>query len=464
MSDSFTEVTHTGWFSRIRKSIGSVIFGLLAVIISFPLLWLNEGCAVKEYKSIKEGRETVIELAQPSVNAANEGKLVHLSGQASTEETLSLPTFNINSQALKLEAQVEMYQWEEDEDTKTEKKAGGGETTTTTYTYRKVWSDRLIDSSRFKKSKGHQNPSSMPVQSKTVFAKNATVGEFTLTRELLGKIKTRRTLDAGPEVPPGLGEKAKAHNKGFYIGENPRGSAIGDVRISFYETPPVEVSIIAQQVKNTFQPYKTKTSKIQLLQEGFHTADAMFTKAENDQMLLTWGIRAGGFVLMLIGFMMILSPLVVIADFIPLIGRIIGGGTFLISAILAFALTFVTIALAWIFYRPLIGGGLLLVALLSGAAVFFLRKKTEPAASGAAGATPASASPTPQEAVEPVTEPAAPTAAGREFYLYVNEETVGPYPENDLRSYLSSGQVLPDTLCVPVGEEEWKPVSQCLGA
>jgi len=461
MTDSFTEITHLNWFTRIRQSLAGVLMGFVFIVISFPLLWMNEGCAVKKYKAIKEGRGAGGALAQPEVNPANEGALVHLSGKVTTDETLTLPLFNVSSQALKLEAAVEMYQWEENQSTKTEKKVGGGETRTTTYTYKKKWSPTVIDSSGFKKPDGHRNPGSMPFESKTVYAKEATIGEFTMTRALLEKISNKQKLDAGDTVPPDLGENAKTYQQGFYIGANPDNPAIGDTRIFFHETPPGEVSIVAQQIKNTFQPYQAKTGKLQLLQDGIHSADAMFTKAENDQMLLTWGLRLGGFLLMLAGLVMILKPLSVFADVIPLIGSIVGAGAFFLSTVVAFALTLLTVASAWIFYRPLVGIGLLVLGCLAGGSIFFLIKKiaatqSESASGGPSGDTPAAG----KTADAP--PPPAPPTANREFYLYVNDETLGHYAETDLRAYLSSGQVQPETLCVPVGEQEWKPVSQCL--
>lgn len=462
MNDSFTEVTHIGWFGRIRESITGVLIGLLMVAVSIPLLWFNEGCTVKRHKALKEGRGAVVVLAGAKVDPANEGALVHVTGKATTEETITLPVFNVSSQALKLEATVEMYQWRESKSTQTEKKVGGGETRTTTYSYSKSWSSRVIDSSRFNKAAEHQNPQSMPVQPETVITRKGTVGEFALTRSLIEKIKNRRRLDSGGEVPPELADKAKAHQQGFYIGEDPDSPAIGDVRIQFFETPSTEVSIVAQQIKNTFQPYQAKTGTIQLLQDGIHSADAMFTKAANDQILLTWGLRVGGFILMLIGFVMILKPLSILADVIPLIGNIVEAGTFMVSAIISSALTLIIVAMAWVYYRPLVGIGIFLVAALIGGSLFFFRKKV--AAAGAGGSDARSSTPAPVQGQGPsaATPPPPAPPTGKEFYLYINEETVGPYAEADLREYVNSGQVAPETFCVPVGEEEWKPVAECL--
>ena len=82
---------------------------------------------------------------------------------------------------------------------------------------------------------------------------------------------------------------------------------------------------------------------------------------------MTWILRGVGFILMAMGIGMMLKPLSVLASVLPILGDIIGAGTGLIAFLLAGAMSFTTIAIAWIFYRPLLGAALLLVA---GGAVY----------------------------------------------------------------------------------------------
>ncbi|MGD9173519.1 MAG: TMEM43 family protein, partial [Desulfobacterales bacterium] len=81
-----------------------------------------------------------------------------------------------------------MYQWKESKNRKTRKKLGGGKETVTTYSYNKSWSSSLIDSSNFNKPGGHQNPGAMPYQSAEFIADEVSLGEFKLSRSLVGKI------------------------------------------------------------------------------------------------------------------------------------------------------------------------------------------------------------------------------------------------------------------------------------
>lgn len=88
--DSFTETTTQTWFERIRQSASAVIFGLILLVVAFPLLFWNEGRAVARAKALDEGAAAVIGISADVVDPANEGKLVHLTGFATTDETLHL--------------------------------------------------------------------------------------------------------------------------------------------------------------------------------------------------------------------------------------------------------------------------------------------------------------------------------------------------------------------------------------
>jgi hypothetical protein len=102
MSDEVTEVTSKGWLQRIRESIKGVLMGAVLFLVAPPVLWWNEGRSVQTYKSLKEGRGSVVSVASEGVDAANEGALVHTTGQAVTEETLADPVFGAAANALRL--------------------------------------------------------------------------------------------------------------------------------------------------------------------------------------------------------------------------------------------------------------------------------------------------------------------------------------------------------------------------
>ncbi|MGE9268261.1 MAG: TMEM43 family protein, partial [Verrucomicrobiales bacterium] len=156
MSDSFTQTTSTGWFSRIGNSFKGILVGIIAILVSFVLLWWNEGRAVETRKTLDEGAKDYTVASADKVDPALENKLVYLSGEAKGEETLRDPDFQIAAQALVLRREVEMYQWTEQSKTTTEKKLGGSEEKTTTYSYETAWKSGHVDSTKFKKPAGHE--------------------------------------------------------------------------------------------------------------------------------------------------------------------------------------------------------------------------------------------------------------------------------------------------------------------
>jgi hypothetical protein len=62
-------------------------------------------------------------------------------------------------------------------------------------------------------------------------------------------------------------------------------------------------------------------------------------------------------------FALVLFPLSVIADFVPFIGSIVGAGALLVALVCTFVLAPALIAVAWLWYRPLISIAVLAVGL-----------------------------------------------------------------------------------------------------
>jgi Transmembrane protein 43 len=358
--NSYTEVTSESWFGRIKNAFAGILIGLILFIAAFPLLFWNEGRAVKTYKTLKEGGGAVISVAVDNVDPANADKLIHVTGTADTQATLTDSLFGVSVKALKLSRDVEMYQWKEKSEKKTKEKLGGGTETVTTYTYHKAWSDDLIKSQDFKQPQEYQNPGAMLYPSEDQHAKEVTLGAYKLTPSLVGKINKseKLSLNSDTAIPVALqSNKVKVVDSAFYIGADPANPQIGDTRITFKVTRPTEVSVVAKQKGSTFEPYKTKAGgTIELLQTGARTAAEMFEKAQKDNTILTWILRVVGFVLMMIGLSMIMKPLSVLASVVPFLGKLVEMGTGLIAFLLAASFSLVTISIAWIAHRPLLGG------------------------------------------------------------------------------------------------------------
>ena len=141
----------------------------------------------------------------------------------------------------------------------------------------------------------------------------------------------------------------------MYFGADPGNPQIGDVRVSFKAVRTGTTSIVAQQAGASFVKFQAANGTIELLHEGSASSDEMFQQAESENTMIAWAIRVAGFVVMGIGLSMLFGPLVLLADYIPLVGGIVGKGTAIIAFLVAGIVSSLIIAVAWIAYRPLIG-------------------------------------------------------------------------------------------------------------
>jgi hypothetical protein len=99
---------------------------------------------------------------------------------------------------------------------------------------------------------------------------------------------------------------------------------------------------------------------------------------------------------MFLGMCLVFKPLSVLADVIPPIGSLIGMGTGFVAGILAFMFSTLTIGVAWVRFRPLIGIPLLVLSIGSIVLLSRKNKKTAlPAGAGNAPAPPADPPPPP---------------------------------------------------------------------
>jgi len=447
-----TETTNESWFSRIGSSFKGILTGFVLVVASIAVLFWNEGRTIKQAKALKEGAQNVLSVDVDKLDPSNEGKLIHVCGEATTTDVLNEDFFGVSVNALKLSRVVEAYQWEEDSETKTERTSGGGEKKTTTYSYRKVWSSELIDSSRFKES-GHDNPTGLPVESAEYYAPNVSLGAFKLPERIVARLATNAEKEYNPfeakkaeeakseeakseetkaeevkteeaiaptneesETSPSQDssayiystrqperygaavlddydeyasdskseekEEAKKIVKGFvpyqngYYKGDPNFAQVGDVRVSFAYVPtPSEISVVSEQLGDTFAPYQAKTGEVELVASGQVSADKMFSDAQDANKTFAWLLRAIGAFLMFCGFNAVFRPLVVLSDVVPFMARVVDFGTGFLSFCLTVGFASTTIAIGWLFYRPLIGVPLLILAIAAIVAPFVIKKK-----------------------------------------------------------------------------------------
>lgn len=363
---AYTEVTETGWFGRIGRSIKGILFGIVLIPVSVILLGWNERNAVQDIQANAEIGANVNSVSNDKVDAANAGKLIHVNGPTKTTDVISNPQFGIETNAIRLRWIAEIYQWKQNERTRTEKKVGGGERRITEYTYEKIWSDDKINSSNFKES-GHDNTGRKIYDSGSSQAKNVTLGAFKLPDALISKISSSQAF-ACAQKPAG-DENGSISGGEFYTGD-PGNPSIGDEKVRFTITLPGDVSVMAVQTGDSFSAYTAESGKTKfLLSVGMITAEQMVKQEEQKAMMLRWLLRGGGLLAMFIGFCVIMGPLSVLADVIPFIGNLVGGATAIVSLLITMCVGSIVIAISWVAFRPMVGIPLLVLAAAAIAAL-----------------------------------------------------------------------------------------------
>lgn len=390
-----SETSHQSWFSRIGDSIKGILIGVVVFILAFPLLWWNEGRAVRTANGIKYAEGHFVEADSAKVDPANEGKLVHATGMALPKGELADDIFDVKASAIRLERHVLMYQAKEESETTTEKNTGGSTDSVTTYSITTNWFDHVIDSSSFHEKLNIANPKSMAVAPSKKLAEVVTFGAFTLNKDQIARIGDSEPfkLDAVP-VPPGIADRIRPTTTAllgthkyrcfkdgneFYLALArplqvmdgvPAIPQIGDLRISFSVVRAHPVSILAAQKGDTFAEFSNGNGTVtDHIADGTRTAQEMFATAKQNNKIITWILRIFGYFLMGIGLSLVLAPLSVLADVLPFLGNLVGKGARFIAFLAALPFTLLTIGVAWLAYRPVLGISLLVAA---GAAVVLI--------------------------------------------------------------------------------------------
>lgn len=131
--------------------------------------------------------------------------------------------FGVRSHQFGLERQVEMYQW---------RASGDG--------YQRVWNSAHIDSSLF--APGHENPSSMPLESRRWWAEDVTLDGKSVDAQVLRRLGTwQRFRPDFSRLPANLAASFQPEDDGLGSSENPLAPRVGDLRVRWRELvlPPI---------------------------------------------------------------------------------------------------------------------------------------------------------------------------------------------------------------------------------
>ena len=205
----------------------------------------------------------------------------------------------------------------------------------------------------------------MPYKSLNIIAKNAKLGVFNVSEDQLKQLSTNKSYTEFSYIPSGYKKNGNYITNSTDV-NNPK---IGDIRISFVYSDSENISILAMQKDNTLVDYTTdKGVNINYITEGIKSSEEMISNIEKGNNTLKWILRAIGLFIEILGFGFILSPILAITNYIP----IVNGAMSFVVILLGTMVTLVFTALAWLSARPIMSIGLLAI---SGILIFVIVKK-----------------------------------------------------------------------------------------
>jgi hypothetical protein len=149
----------------------------------------------------------------------------------------------------------------------------------------------------------------------------------------------------------------------LYFGRVPGSPEVGDVRVTFEKVVPAKCTVMAVVDGDSFKPYKAKNGKrFQTLVMGKKSGDEIIDAEKSANTMLLWALRIFGILLVISGLKGIFGILETILKVVPFVANIIGWGVGVICTVIGIAWSLIVIALAWLFYRPLLGIGLLVLS------------------------------------------------------------------------------------------------------
>ncbi|MBR4919939.1 MAG: TMEM43 family protein [Prevotella sp.] len=149
----------------------------------------------------------------------------------------------------------------------------------------------------------------------------------------------------------------------LYFGRVPGSPQVGDVRVTFEKIVPAKVTVMAVVDGDSFKAFKAKNGKrFQTLVMGKKTGDEIIEDAEDANSTLTWILRIVGIMLVISALKMIFGFLTMILKVVPFLASIMGFGVGIVCTVIGVVWSLIVIAIAWIFYRPVLGIILLILA------------------------------------------------------------------------------------------------------
>lgn len=386
---AYQETVTTGYGTRVKQSFKSIATGFTLFLGATAMLWWNEGNSVKTADMLEEAQAVCVEMGNPNKKDASlEGQLVCGTAMTATTDLLTDKDFGFSVNAISTKRKVEYYQWHETKTEETKEKSDGSEKKIIAYDYRKDWSPSPIGSSNFKQHYGHVNVVLAEFDDDEQWAEHVSFGAYNLNNSLIHSINTYEPLrpDLSDDVLRVLDKTIQAsyerhytkkedlnsndynfvhvNDNQLYLGLDPNAYKVGDVRIKFEKVAPAhEVTVVAVVEGVGFKPFKAKNGyTLEKLVMGRKTMDQFFEDEQETNTFNTWAYRVLGIVMVIGALKLIFGFVVTLTRIVPFLSTIVGWGVGVICTVLGVVWSLLVIAVAWLFYRPIVGIALLAIA------------------------------------------------------------------------------------------------------
>jgi len=351
-----TQIQKNGFFKRLMNSFGGIFIGILLIFFSLYRLGVNEANSIGQIRAIDDIAKNAVNITSNTVDNANDGKLVVVSGSLSNFTIQKDDIYNVTSDSYVLSRIVEMYQYQ--------KKVSGSSTDAEqTITYPASWYDEHINSDDYPESYTNPRwPSGDGFTPVTKWADGARLGAFSVDQQQLMKLKPKNNISIPADAIMPEGYRAD----GNYITNTSGSPTAGNMRVYFQTNTAKDVTLLGRQNGSNIENYTTKNKKIvNELMAGILTKDEIVELKRTENSATTWMWRFILTALVCSGFAMIFKPVEVLLKVIPFLGKYIAGFTRwvanFIGILLGVTLSLIVILLSWVLVRPVYAAILLVV-------------------------------------------------------------------------------------------------------
>jgi len=323
---------------KLIGSISGILIGVLIFIGSFVVLYKVEGRT--DYSKVAN---KAVEVSQA---AGNEDAFVYLTGELKTSEQIGDDLYLKPGNYAVLNRKVEMYSWVEEQESTED---------TDFYVYSTEWVEDVPKSAEFNDARGHQNPS-QPNYSKRYVADGVKIGDYEVNADRVSfpSLESVELKDDMVNIYGTIKIVSDKDNSYVYDG---RGSftdpQIGDLRYSYSVLPTGKKATVFGKLSDGMieAHHGESEGKLYRIFQGSN-GDA-HTVLRGEYSSSGWFGKIGSFLLMWLGLGLILKPLSVVMELIPVIGKLgksaLGAITFTVSVILTVVASVVfSIIQSWI--------------------------------------------------------------------------------------------------------------------